>query len=136
MLRTTFLRRIRNSIQGLNAVDIPRDKDKPFADAVFHCARVVANMGASSIWITRNSRKHVLQASLPDTAALTVAVPEVDIAPTAISLQRPEVRNNDPECACCTSGEEIESADVRTGNQTVRNQTVHKKTVRKKKDNV
>ena len=58
--KRSFKRRINDSIALLDVEAIPRDSLKPFADTVFRCARVLANMGASSAWIIKQSRRDVI----------------------------------------------------------------------------
>ena len=58
--KKSFVKRIQNSIRQMNAYDVPRNSDVPYADCVFACARVLADMGVSCLWIRRNSRKQVV----------------------------------------------------------------------------
>ena len=76
--KRTFLRRISNSVKDINLQNIPRNGDVPYANTVFKCARVLANMGVSSFWIRRNSRKCVV-------ATLSVVNPT--IVPSRLNLE-------------------------------------------------
>ena len=59
--KRSFKRRIHDSIALLEPDEIPSNSLKPFADTVFRCARVLANMGASSKWIIKQSRQNVIK---------------------------------------------------------------------------
>jgi len=70
--KRSFKRRIHDSIALLEAEEIPCDSLKPFADSVFRCARVLANMGASSAWIIKQSRQNVIKVPVtPDEDVMT-----------------------------------------------------------------
>ena len=117
--KKSFKRRIRDSIRLLNDVVIPQNSEKPFAGTVFLCARVMANMGASSTWICRNSRKRVIKVAVPDTTVASTVVnltqmhvvdltqPDVvDLTQPETSAQRPVSRRLDTEGISCSTFEE------------------------------
>ena len=117
--KKSFKRRIRDSIHRLNDVVIPQNSEKPFAGTVFLCARVMANMGASSTWICRNSRKRVIKVAVPDTTVASTVVnltqmhvvdltqPDVvDLTQPETSAQRPVSRRLDTEGISCSTFEE------------------------------
>lgn len=55
------MKRIGRAMTSLNRREIGRDASLPYADCVFDCARVLANMAVSTTWVVRHSKKSIIK---------------------------------------------------------------------------